>query len=251
MFKRLAAMLGAAAILAMAAPSYAATTLSVLAQPIAQSSLEELIASYEKSHPDVRVHVDYAASGVTLAQIKNGAPIDLVFLPDLLVAKESALFDESALAFQTHTEIIVSKQSASKIHTPKDLGNKGIRLGGGTAGSVVEGFQTKMLTNLERTFGPDLAARYKANVVTTNSISTVFHKQIDDDLIDAAIVVAAGIPAGKYVVLSVPPDAPVINKYFVAIVKASKNAGAAKDFMAYVIGAAAQPVWKSHQFDNK
>jgi molybdate transport system substrate-binding protein len=251
MFKRSAAMLGAVAMLVTASPSYAATTLSVLAQPIAQSSLEELIPAYEKSHPDVKIHVDYAASNVTLAQIKNGAPIDLVFLPDALIAKESALFEQSALAFQTHTEIIVSKQAASKIHTPKDLGNKGVRLGGGTVGSVTEAFQTKMLMNLDKAFGPDLVARYKANVVTTNSISTVFHKQIDADLIDAAIVVAAGIPAGKYVVLSVPPDAPVINKYLVAVVKASANAQSARDFMAYLISASAQPVWKSHQFDKK
>jgi len=74
---------------------------------------------------------------------------------------------------------------------------------------------------------------------------------MDADQIDAAILPSSEIPAGKYFVLRVPADAPAVNKYVGAFVKASRNAAVAHDFLAFACGPQSQTSWKLSHFDTK
>ena len=251
MFKYFFGLVSFFYILSFSTPAFASTSLFVLGPPVGRAAFEELIKSYEKSHSDVKIQITYAASAITMATVKSGASVDVAYIPLNLEEKDESFFDSKMIAFRNHTEIVVSKKASSKIKTPKDLGNKGIRLGGGTSGSVVETYQTKMLTNLSKSFGADLVEKYKENVVTTNAVSSKFLDQMDSDAIDAAILVSSEIPAGKYVVLDVPTDMPAINTYVGAVVKSSKNIFVAKDFLAFTISSSAQAAWKLSHFDVK
>ncbi|HTW83652.1 MAG TPA: extracellular solute-binding protein [Candidatus Sulfotelmatobacter sp.] len=253
MIMRFAAVLGAFALALVPAVSDAATTLTILAPPISQSSLDAIIKNYQKAHPDVAVTAQYAPSVTSLEMVKKNQPVDLIIVPDTLVDKNAPLFSGSALAFQNHTIVVVAKKSESKIHTPKDLGNKGVRVGAGTSGSVVEAYQDQTLRNLARTYGADFPEKYKANTVTTAALSTKFYPQMDEGVIDAAIALSSEVTPSdtKYVVVALPADTTVTNRYMVNVVKNGAHVDAAKEFMAYVSGSDVQAIWRSNHFDPK
>lgn len=254
MSRRLAAVFSIAAFFTVAATASAAqTSLTLLAPPISQTSIEQIIKDYEKAHPDVTVRAQYAPSVTSLDMVKANQPVDLIIVPDTLVEKNAALFAGSALAFENHTVVVVAKRAEAKLHTPKDLGNKGVRVGGGTAGSVVEGYQEQTLKNLARSYGADFPDKYKVNTASTAALSTKFYPLMDEDIIDGAIALSSEIAPNdpKYVVLPLPAGTTVVNHYMINVVKSSAHGDAAKDFLGYVAGAEVQPIWRANRFDPK
>jgi len=224
-----------------------------LTPPISQTSIEQIIKDYEKAHPDVTVRVQYAPSGTSLDMVKANQPVDVIIVPDTLVEKNAGLFSSSAIAFENHTVVVVAKRAAAKLHTPKDLGNKGVRVASGTAGSVVEAYQERTLENLARSYGADFPDKYKTNTAATAALSTKFYPLMDEDIIDGAIALSSEVAPNdpKYVLLPLPAGTTVVNRYMINVVKSSAHADAAKDFLGYVAGAEVQPIWRANRFDPK
>lgn len=65
------------AILAAAAPAFAATEISVFAAASMNESMTEIAQAYEKAHPDVKIVYNFDSSGTLKTQIEQGAECDV------------------------------------------------------------------------------------------------------------------------------------------------------------------------------
>lgn len=59
-----------------------ARTIRVLAASDLKFALDEIVHTFEQTHPDIEVSVSYGSSGTFLQQIQNGAPADLFLSAD-------------------------------------------------------------------------------------------------------------------------------------------------------------------------
>ena len=60
--------------------SAAGTTLFVLGPSNARGYMTEIIAAYQKTHPDVTVNAAYAGSQTILKNVESGAAVDAVII---------------------------------------------------------------------------------------------------------------------------------------------------------------------------
>ncbi len=79
--------------------------------------MPDLIAVYEKAHPEIKISPTYGASGKFYEQIKNGAPFDLFLsadaaLPEKLIEASQAEKADFFLYAVGHLVVWVSKTSA-------------------------------------------------------------------------------------------------------------------------------------------
>jgi molybdate transport system substrate-binding protein len=65
------------------APSTKTREVSVAAAADLRFALDEVVAEFEKAHPDIKVTVTYGASGNFFAQLSNRAPFDMFFSADV------------------------------------------------------------------------------------------------------------------------------------------------------------------------
>jgi molybdate transport system substrate-binding protein len=80
-------------------------------------ALPEVIAGFERAHPDIKVEVSYGASGNFFAQLSNRAPFDIFFSADVdyprrLVAAGLADKDSEFVYAVGHLVVWVPKESA-------------------------------------------------------------------------------------------------------------------------------------------
>jgi molybdate transport system substrate-binding protein len=71
------------ALTGCSAPSAARREVSVAAAADLKFALDEVIAAFERDHPDMHVNVTYGASGNFFAQLSNRAPFDVFFSADV------------------------------------------------------------------------------------------------------------------------------------------------------------------------
>jgi len=67
----------------LAMPAEAEVRLDVAAASDLKFAMDELVAAFAKSRPDVTVQVTYGSSGNFFSQISNGAPFDMFFSADI------------------------------------------------------------------------------------------------------------------------------------------------------------------------
>ncbi len=89
-------------------------------------ALDDIVAEFQRSHPDIQVHVSYGSSGNLLHQLENRAPFDLFLSADVdyprrLVAEGLALPDSEFVYAVGHLVVWVPQSSAL------DLNKLGIR----------------------------------------------------------------------------------------------------------------------------
>ena len=227
------------------APVGANTKMIALVASNATASMTEIAEAYMNSHPGVTVQISPAGSKVIVAEVAMGAEADLV-----LVSKE---FADSAkgveapiLMFSNHT--VVSANKGGKVKTAQDLAKSGIRLVGGTSGSVENSITSATLASLSKTYGADFAVKANANIETSKTSLEQAQKAIEDGAVDAGIVFAADASTGKANLIDLG-DRTVVVKYEAAVVSASKNAGNARDFLTFMSGSEGQAIFRKHHHD--
>ncbi|HJU83499.1 MAG TPA: molybdate ABC transporter substrate-binding protein [Holophagaceae bacterium] len=90
----------AALLLLLALPMAAQTrTLRVAAAADLRGALEKVQAAYQQRHPDTRIESTFGASGSLVAQIRQGAPFDVLLAADLdfprRLEREGLVLDET------------------------------------------------------------------------------------------------------------------------------------------------------------
>src|SRR5207247_4515153 len=106
-------------------------TLNVFAAASLTESFTQIAAQYKQAHPGVTVKFNFAGSQVLEQQLANGAPADIFASADLAnmqKAGNAGLVGPSQVFIKNKLVVIIPASNPGKIHTLKDLANKGVKI---------------------------------------------------------------------------------------------------------------------------
>lgn len=226
-----------AAALMLAAGAALAQRLTVSAAASLTQAFQVIGAAYEKDKPEVRVSLNFAASGPLLAQIRQGAPVDVFASADQETmdrASAAGLITEGTRADFAANALVLVVPAAATSAVPRSLqdltGSAFRRIAIGTPATVPVGryaLQAVQQAGLDQA----LQARWIHADNVRQVLSYVARGEVDAGFVYRT---DALIEPRVRVVLEVPTATRVT--YPMAMVASSPNAAAARDFMAYVQG---------------
>ena len=224
----------AVAALALSA-SLHAQALTVSAAASLTNAFQAIGQAYEKTHPGSKITFNFAASGPLLAQIQQGAPVDVFASADQETMNRAAtaklLADGTRADFAHNTLVVIVPSSAAK--TPQALpdlaGADFKRIATGTPATVPVGRYT-------------MDAVQKAGLADTLQPRWIFGESVRQVLnyvargeVDAGFVYRTDAlvePGKTRIAFTAATNSPV--SYPIAQVAASKNAEGARQFIGFV-----------------
>ena len=228
----------------------AQTTLTISAAASLRDSLAETEAAYGKSHVKITFANNYGSSGTLLAQIDQGAPVD-VFLSaaskpmDELSAK-GLLASGSRLNLLRNSLVLIAP-IGSTIRDFQGLTDRTVHIIAlGDPASVPAGqYGRQTLSALH------LIDRLNAKLVLGKDVRQVL-TYVETGNADAGLVYATDARISKKIrIVSIAPESshdPII--YSVAVIKGSRNEQAARDFVKYLSSTAAQSIFLKYGFTS-
>ncbi len=237
----LSAALAAALVFAPAAVQ--AQEVIVSAAASLTNAFQAIGTAFEKAHPGAKVTFNFAASGPLLAQIRQGAPVDVFASADQetmdRAAKDRLLAEGTRADFARNTLVLIVPASATVVPQKlADLSGPGLRrIATGTPASVPVGRYTMAAVQ-----DAGLAAALEPKWIYGESVRQVLNYVARAE-VDAGFVYRtdALIDQGKArIAFTVPTATPV--SYPIAQIAASRNAALGRDFIAFVRGEAGQKI---------
>jgi len=239
----------AVALLAALPLLASAQQLTVSAAASLTDAFNEIGAKFEASRPGVTVRFNFAASGVLLQQIRQGAPVDVFASADqATVARgiDAQLFDaKTKQDFAANSVVlIVPAQGTPFVKTLADLSNPAVkRIALGKPATVPVGRYTQQALEaagqwapLEPKFVQADSVRQVLDYVSRGEAEAGFVYRTDAMLAPGTVRIA----------LTVEGHAPVT--YPAIMVSASRQQPLAKDFIAFLSTPAAQKVLEHYGF---
>lgn len=223
--------------------------LTISAAASLKDAMEEIKAAYQKEKPNVTITYNYGASGSLQQQIEQGAEVD-VFLSaatkqmDALKDK-GLLLDDTRKDFLENKIVLVVPKASTAVTDFKDLTSDKIKqVALGEPKSVPVGqYAEEMLKKL------NLLDSIKSKVVYGKDVKEVL-TWVETGSADAGIVYETDAKVSdKVKVVAKAPDGYTSPVYYpAAVIKASKNQDAAKDFVNYIYSSKAKPVFEKYGF---
>jgi molybdate transport system substrate-binding protein len=200
----------------------------------AASSLKAALPRYQ---PGARY--SFAGSDQLAAQIRAGARPDVFAAANTKLPAElyGAGLAEKPVTFATNRLVMAVPAGTSDIRALGDLGRPGVRIAMGAASVPVGSYTRRLLDGLD----PGLRGRILANVRSNEpDVSGVVGK-VAEHAVDAGFVYITDVKAsgGRLKAVELPPALDPKVAYAAAVVKGTKNEGAARAFVAGLAGAAA------------
>lgn len=239
-------------------PAPASTPASTAANPISltvsaaaslKDAMEEIKTAYAKEKPNVTITYNFGSSGSLQQQIEQGANVD-VFI-SAATKQMDALKDKGLIINETDKNflenkivLVVPKDSAA-VTDFKDLATDKVKkVGLGEPKSVPVGqYAEEMLTKL------NLLDSIKPKVVYGKDVKEVL-TWVETGNADAGIVYETDAKVSdKVKVAAKAPEGSTSPVYYpAAVIKASKNADAAKNFTDFLYSSKAKPVFEKYGF---
>ena len=199
--------------------------------------------AFEQRRPGARVIFNFAASGPLLAQIRQGAPVDVFASADQETMNRAAsaklLDDATRIDFARNTLVLIVPAAAAQTpHRLSDLtGTPYARIATGTPATVPVGHYT-----MGAIAQAGLTAALQPKWIYGDSVRQVLNYVARGE-VDAGFVYRtdALIERGKTRIALTVPTATAV-RYPIAQIAASKNAALARDFIAFVHGDTGQEV---------
>lgn len=226
----------------------AAQDITVSAAASLQNAMRDIGAAYQAARPGSKVNFNFAASGPLLAQIAQGAPVDVFASADVetmdKAQAQGLVKAESRSNFATNELVLVSPlPRAASLKSLADLKRPGIaRIAVGTPATVPAGRYAQSALEAQGLWA-DLTPKFVFAENVRQALNYVSRAEAD-----AGFVYRTDAIVDKDKVridLVMPTTKPVV--YPIALVAASKNA-AAGDFVKFVTGAQGQAVLGKHGF---
>jgi molybdate transport system substrate-binding protein len=231
------------------AAAAAAQPLTVSAAASLQDAFRDIGKAFVASHPGVELNFNFASSGLLLAQIAQGAPVDVFACADLETmdrALAQRLVDpDTRVNFAANELVLVSPlQRPASLKALPDLTRADIRrIALGNTGSVPAGRYARgalQQLRLWNSLTPKLvfadSVRQALNYVSRAEVDAAFVYRTDALLDPQRVRIDFAVPTADAVL------------YPMARVAASKNAAVAGEFIAFVVSAPGQAVLARHGF---
>jgi len=226
------------------------TDLTVSAAISLKDALDEIKQAYHGQHPEVTIATNYGASGTLELQIEQGAPVD-VFISaapkqmDDLAAKGLLLEGTRRDLVRNEVVLIVPKDSGAGVNSFQDLLKPGVKkVALGEPMAVPAGkYAQEVLTKLgvyDKVSTKAVLAKDVRQVLTYvemgDADAGIVYKT--DALTSQKVRVVAEAPANSH--------SPVL--YPAAVIKDSKNRGAAQAFENFLGSPKAQAIFQKYGF---
>lgn len=239
--------LAAALVLPWGAAS--AQQLTVSAAASLTDAFKELAPRFEAAKPGVTVRFNFAASGVLLQQISQGAPVDVFASADqetMNRAADQKLVDtDSRVNFANNTLVLIEPaQGGPGIKALQDLGGPTVkRIAVGKVATVPVGRYTQQALTAANLWTP-LEPKFVQADSVRQVLDYVARGEVDAGFVyrtDAAIM-------GDKVKIVLTPSGNTPVTYPVAVVSESRQKAVARDFVAFLGSDAAQQVLARYGF---
>lgn len=224
-------------------------TILVSAAASLKEALEEVKPLYKQTKPNVNVTYNFGASGALQQQIENGAPTDIFVSAakkqmDALQSKGLILADTRRNLLTNKLVLIVPKNSSGITSFRQLTGSKINKIAVGEPRSVPAGqYAQEVFKNL------GISQQVKAKLVLGNNVRQVL-SFVESGNADAGIVYATDAKISSQVkqVATAPANShsPII--YPVAVLKSSKNAAAAREYVQFLSSNRAGTVFQKYGF---
>jgi molybdate transport system substrate-binding protein len=238
-----------------AAPSAEPVELTIYGAASLKGALEAAKAAYATANAGTTVTLSTGSSAALETQIEQGAPADVFLSADTTNPKklvDAGLADGVAVTFAANElTVIVPTANPAGITSLKDLARSGVKVIAAGDEVPITKYATQLVDNLAKEAGypADFAAKYTANIASKEEDvkSVVAKLEIGEG--DAGIVYVTDAKAStKVTTVDVPQSADVPATYAGVVVKASKNAAAAKAFLDWFAGPDGQAILSSFGF---
>jgi molybdate transport system substrate-binding protein len=224
--------------------------LTVSAAISLKDALDKVAQLYRTERPDTVIHFNLGASGTLQRQIEQGAPVDIFISAsedqmDSLESKGLLLAGTRRNLLRNAIVLIVPKGKTG-IASFQDLARPEVKvIAIGEPQTVPAGkYAQEVLTHFH------LYEQLKPKFVLGNDVRQVL-TYVSTDNADAGIVYATDAKTTDEVtvVATAPEDSHLPVIYPVAILKSSKEAGAAKRFLDFLAGTKVQEVFGKYGFE--
>jgi molybdate transport system substrate-binding protein len=223
--------------------------LNVAAAASLKDAANELEAIYTKKHPEVKIYYNLAASGTLQHQIEQGAPTDLFISAgakqmDALAQENLIVADSRQNLLGNQLVLIAGKNSTLKDFnglTDQTINKVSI----GTPETVPAGkYAQDTLTSL------NLYNQIKSKLVLAKDVRQVL-TYVQTENVDAGLVYRSDTyNVNDIKIIATAPEnshKPIV--YPMAIIKASKNQSAARDFANFLASPEAAQIFSKYQFE--
>ncbi len=238
-----------ACMVALAALAWGATsagaqtpqTLTVSAAASLTNVLKTLGAQYEARHPGVKLQYNFAASGVLIQQIAQGAPVDVFISADeetMTRGIHQKLLDAATRRDIASNQVVLIVPSSGAVALGGVAGLKAEavkRIAIGKLATVPVGRYTQQALNATKLWGA-LEPKFVYADSVRQVLDYVARGEVEAGFVYATD--AAVMPDKVKIVQRVDGHDPV--RYPAALTTESKQKAAAADFLAYLLSAPAQ-----------
>lgn len=245
-------------ILLMAACGQTGTVRSDPPEPVALTvsaaasltdAMEEIKTAYSQEASNVTITYNFGSSGSLQQQIEQGAEVD-VFLSAATkqmnaLQEKGLIMEDTRKDFLENKIVLVVPEGSAAVSDFADLAKDEVKnIGLGEIKSVPVGqYAEEVLTKL------NLLDSIKAKIVYGKDVKEVL-TWVETGNADASIVYETdALVSGKVKVVAKAPEGSHQPVYYpAAVIKASKNAEAAKAFVNYLYSSEAKPVFEKYGF---
>jgi molybdate transport system substrate-binding protein len=209
--------------------------------------------AFEDEHGGVAVQFSFAGTDAIVAQIEQGAPVDVF-------AGASASYGEGLASkglidtptpFCTNSLVLVlPADDPAAISSLQDLTRAGIKLVIGAQTVPIGAYTRQVLAALDGIYGPDYSSGVLANVVSNeDNVEGVITKVRLGEADAGFVYVTDARSAGDAVkTLQLPSAAQATAVYPIAVVRASRIASVAQAFVEFVTGPRGQQLLRAAGF---
>jgi molybdate transport system substrate-binding protein len=201
----------------------------------AQHAFTEIIKDYEAKHPSVEIKAQFLGGATIAKMIDEGKPADVAMAGSTVLKREENLLEKPIDILQNKEVILVPKGNPGKITGLKDLANPGVKLSLGTPSSAVGTIASQVIQKGAAEWGFDYVQNVRKNIVVQEEKGSDVLAALGPKA-DATITFASDVDPSKYQTIPIDEKYNVVSVYQIAVVKASKNAAAAKDFADFAAG---------------
>jgi molybdate transport system substrate-binding protein len=232
------------------APSSAApTNLTIYGAASLKGVLDKVKTAYEAADAGTTLTISTDSSATLETQIEQGAPADVFLSADTTNPKklvDKGLAEGAAVTFAgNQLTIIVPMANPAGIMTAADLARTGTKVIAAGDEVPITKYASQLVDNLAKEAGypADFAARYAANIASNEDNVKAIVAKVELGEGDAGIVYVTDASASaKVTTVDVPDRANVPATYAGIVVKASRNAAAAKAFLDWFAGPDGQAI---------
>ena len=227
----------------------AAQELTISAAASLANAMRDIGAAYQVARPGLKLNFNFAASGALLAQLQQGAPVDVFASADLDTMDRAAAArltrPETRVNFASNELVGVSPSSRPPAaRSLAELAGAGVqRIAIGTPSSVPAGRYAQAALEAQ-----GLWAAVSPKLVFADNVRQALN-YVSRAEVDAALVYRTDALIDRAQVridYTVPTAQPV--RYPIAVVATSRNAAAAAEFIRFVAEAPGQAVLTRYGF---